>query len=87
MKAVNKADQEYAAKFGVILSVEKYGIYGDEFDWVASPMKPHFYPNAGIARMPASNSESARSVVRIIAERIGTGTADFYGFHRTSRPL
>jgi len=78
MRSVTKADREYAAKFGVSLSIEKHGIYGDEWDWVAKPSKPSWYPNVGEARTPVGTE--ARSVVRIVAERMGTGKADFHGF-------
>lgn len=71
MKAVPKEAAEYAAKFGVALRVEQYGIYGDEWDYVASPAKPTWYSSAGEFRTPVGTDP--KGAVRTMAERMGTG--------------
>lgn len=79
---IPKYAAEYAAKFEVSLAVDQHGIYGDDWDWIATPAKPAWYPNAGYCRIPSGCDP--RECIRVIAERIGTGRADFYGFHRTA---
>jgi len=72
--AVPKAAQDYAAKFGVVLTVEKHGIYGNEWDYVATPENAHWYPNSKPRRAPVG--QDPRNIVRAVAEEIGTGESD-----------
>jgi len=69
---------EYAAKFGVSITIEQYGIYGDAFDYVARPGKPTWYPTVGDFRVPIGTDP--KSAIRAIAERMGTGKYGPRGF-------
>jgi len=80
MRAVPKSAAEYAAKFDVSLKVDKYGIYGDEWDWLAAPVNPGWYPSAGYARGPIASDP--KTYVRIVASRMGTGRDGPRGFER-----
>lgn len=71
MKSIPKDAAEYAAKFGVYLTMERYGIYGDEWDYVAKPAKPSWYPTAGEFRTPVGTDP--KGAIRTMAERMGTG--------------
>lgn len=75
---VPKYAADYAAKFGVNLTVSKHGIYGDEWDWEAKPSRPTRYPTVGYALAPVGTDP--RAVVRIVAERMGTGRNGPTGF-------
>jgi hypothetical protein len=70
MRTVTKATSDYAARFGITVTIDRYGIYGDEWDWLAVPTKPlHYY----VAPVRAPIETDPRAIVRILAERIRTG--------------
>lgn len=68
---VSKAVLEFAEKFGVEITVDKHGIYGDEWDWVARPLKPTWYPNVKVVFMSVLTDPKA--AIRNVAEQMGTG--------------
>lgn len=81
---IGKEATEYAARFGVKLTKERHGIFGNDWDAVAVPAEPRHY-HVQPFRVPWS-AEGWRMAVRGMAERMGTGYADFHGFHAGKRP-
>lgn len=69
--AITSDIREFAAKFGVSITVETFGIYGDFADYVAAPANRSHYPNVQPFRIPVGTDP--KSAVRAIAERMGTG--------------
>ncbi len=78
MKAVPASAAAYAAKFRVRLTIEKYGIFLDSWDWVAAPERPDWHPTVAPFRVPVGCDY--RQAVRAIAERIGSGQHTPRGF-------
>lgn len=79
-RKVSQSLQDYAAKFRVLVTIERYGIYGDEWDYVAQPANPSHYPNVKPARLPVGNCGAAEMAIRMVAERMGTGKHTTRGF-------
>ena len=79
-KTVPTSLKTYAEKFGVAITTEKHGFYGDDWDYVVEPANRSHYPSVSPVIMPAHGVEAGRMAIRIVAGRMDTGEEVAGGF-------